>query len=106
MEAEPWGAGAHVAMANLFASKGQWHEAAQERHMMKQKGVVKEAGWSSVEVGGEHREIGVFVSGDKTHPQDNAIYRMLALMYYGAGLGRCTPDQLDLGSELEVAVNS
>ncbi|CAL5096419.1 unnamed protein product [Urochloa decumbens] len=62
MEAEPWGSGAHVAMANLYASKGQWREAAQERHLMKQKGVVKGAGWSSVEVGGDDRGVGVFVS--------------------------------------------
>ncbi|GJN15326.1 hypothetical protein PR202_gb02227 [Eleusine coracana subsp. coracana] len=106
MEAEPWGAGAHVAMANLFASKGQWREAAQERHMMKQKGVVKGAGWSSVEVGGKDRGIGLFISGDRTHPQDNSIYGMLELMYYGAGLGRCTPDHLGLEYELEVTVNS
>uniref|UniRef100_A0A0A9BVR9 Pentatricopeptide repeat-containing protein n=1 Tax=Arundo donax TaxID=35708 RepID=A0A0A9BVR9_ARUDO len=105
MEAEPWGAGAHVAMANLYANKGQWREAAQERHMMKQKGVVKGAGWSSIEVGGEDRGIGVFVAGDRTHPQDHAIYRMLELMYYGAGMVRYIPDQLDLGSEVELAVS-
>nr|CAB3460629.1 unnamed protein product [Digitaria exilis] len=105
MEAEPWGSGAHVAMANLYASKGQWLESAQERHLMKQRGVVKGAGWSSVEVGGEDRGIGVFVSGDRTNPQDNAIYVMLDLMYCGAGMVRHIPDQLDLGSELELAVN-
>ncbi|KAL6609445.1 hypothetical protein ACP70R_039414 [Stipagrostis hirtigluma subsp. patula] len=106
MEAEPWGTGAHVAMANLYASKGQWREAAQERHMMKQKGVVKGAGWSSVEVGGADRGIGVFVAGDRTHPQDDAIYSMLELMYYGAGLVRYTHYQLDLRSELELSAAS
>jgi len=105
MEAEPWGSGAHVAMANLYASKGQWHEAAQERHLMKQKGVVKGAGWSSVEVGGEDRRIGVFVSGDRTNPQDNAIIAMLDLIYYGAGMVCHIPDQLDLGLEVELTVN-
>ncbi|KAJ1264255.1 hypothetical protein BS78_09G249200 [Paspalum vaginatum] len=105
MEAEPWGSGAHVAMANLYASKGQWREAAQERHLMKQKGVVKGAGWSSVEVGGDDRGVGVFVSGDRTNPQDNAIYVMLELMYYGAGMARHIPDQLDLGSEVELTAN-
>jgi Tfp pilus assembly protein PilF len=50
MEAEPWRAAAHVAMAELYASKGQWCEAAQERNMMKQKGVVKGVGWSSITV--------------------------------------------------------
>ncbi|OEL17618.1 putative pentatricopeptide repeat-containing protein [Dichanthelium oligosanthes] len=105
IEAEPWGSGAHVAMANLYASKGQWHKAAQERHLMKQKGVVKGAGWSSVEVGGEDRGVGVFVSGDQTNPQYNAIYVMLDLMYYGAGMVRHIPDQLHFGSEVELTVN-
>ncbi|RCV16373.1 hypothetical protein SETIT_3G132900v2 [Setaria italica] len=86
LQAEPWGSGAHVVMANLYASKGQWREAAQERHLMKQKGVVKGA-------------------GDRTNPQDNAIYLMLDLMYYGAGMVRHIPDQLHLGSEVELTVN-
>jgi hypothetical protein len=34
-------------MAKLYASKGQWCEAAQERNMMKQKGVVKGVGKST-----------------------------------------------------------
>ncbi|CAL4967377.1 unnamed protein product [Urochloa decumbens] len=105
MEAEPWGSGAHVAMANLYASKGQWREAAQERHLMKRKGVVKGAGWSSVEVGGEDRGVGVFVSGDRTNPKDNAIYVMLDLIYYGAGMVQHIPDQLDLGSKVELTIN-
>jgi hypothetical protein len=65
-------------MANLYAtSKGQWHEAAQERHSMKQKGVVKGIGWSSITVGGKDRGVGVFAAGDRTHPQDSVIYEML-----------------------------
>nr|CAB3453343.1 unnamed protein product [Digitaria exilis] len=105
MDAEPWGSGAHVAMANLYASKGQWLESAQERHLMKQKGVLKGAGWSSVEIGGDDRGVGVFVAGDRTNHQGNAIYVMLDLVYYGAGMVRHIPDQLDLGSEVELAVN-
>ena len=105
MEAEPWGSGAHVAMANLYASKGQWCEAAQERHLMKQKGVVKGAGWSSVKVEGHDRGVGVFVSGDRTNPHDDAIHMMLELMYYGAGMVHHIPDQLGLGSEVELTVN-
>uniref|UniRef100_A0ACD5TZP4 Uncharacterized protein n=1 Tax=Avena sativa TaxID=4498 RepID=A0ACD5TZP4_AVESA len=104
MEAEPWGSGAHVAMANLFASKGQWHEAAQERHMMKQKGVVKGVGWSSITVGGKDRGVGVFAAGDRTHPKDSVIYDMLELIYFGVGLARHTPDQMNLASELELVV--
>jgi pentatricopeptide repeat protein len=105
MEAEPWGAGAHVAMANIYASKGQWREAAQERHTMKQKGVVKGVGWSSITVGGKDRGVGVFAAGDRTHPQDSVIYEMLELIYFGVGLARYVPDQMNLASELELMVN-
>ncbi|KAK1615741.1 hypothetical protein QYE76_021258 [Lolium multiflorum] len=106
MEAEPWKSGAHVAMANLYASKGQWCEAAQERHMMKQKGVVKGVGWSSITVGGEERGVGVFVAGDRTHPQDDVICEMLGLIYYGVGMARYVPDQMNLASEVELMVNT
>jgi hypothetical protein len=106
MEAEPWGAGAHVAMANLYAGKGQWREAAEERHMMKQKGVVKGVGWSSITVGGKGRGVGVFAAGDCTHPQFYVIYEMLEFIYFGIGLARYLPDQMNLTSELEPMVNS
>nr|AWA44974.1 hypothetical protein SS04J15_000007 [Saccharum spontaneum] len=85
--------------------KGQWREAAEERHLMKQNGVVKGAGWSSIEVGGHNRGIGIFVSGGRTNPHDDAIHMMLELMYYGAGMVRHIPDQLGLGSEVELTVN-
>ena len=85
--------------------KGQWREAAEERHLMKQKGVVKGAGWSSIEVGGQNRGIGMFVSGGRTNSHDDAIHMMLELMYYGAGMVHHIPDQLGLGSEVELTVN-
>jgi len=44
MQAKAWGSGAHGSMANLYASKGQWREAAQECHLINHKGVVKGAG--------------------------------------------------------------
>jgi hypothetical protein len=50
------------------------HEAAQERHSMKQKGVVKGVGFT---VGGKDWGVGVFAAGDRTHPQDSVIYEML-----------------------------
>ncbi|KAJ3695287.1 hypothetical protein LUZ60_000664 [Juncus effusus] len=39
-------AGPHVAVANMYASKGMWSEALEERETMREKGLVKEAGWS------------------------------------------------------------
>jgi hypothetical protein len=60
-------------MANLYAGKGQWREAAEERHMMKQKRVVEEVEWSSITVGGKNRGVGVFARSDRTHPEDNVI---------------------------------
>ena len=49
---------------------------------------------------------GVFVAGDRTHPQDNVIYEMLDLIYYGVGMARYVPDQMNLASEVELMVNT
>lgn len=48
----------------------------------------------------------MFVAGDRTHPQDNVIYEMLELIYYGVGMARYVPAQMNLASEVELLVNS
>jgi len=47
----------------------------------------------------------MFVSGGRTNPHDDAIHMMLELMYYGAGMVRHIPDQLGLGSQVELTIN-
>ncbi|XP_020081089.1 putative pentatricopeptide repeat-containing protein At3g47840 [Ananas comosus] len=104
IEAEPWGAGPHVAMANIYAGKGRWGEAAEERKRMREKGVKKGAGWSSVAVGGKERGVGVFVAADRTHPRGEEIYGMLGLVDYGARTAGSMPE-LNSETDEELAAN-
>ncbi|XP_023544313.1 putative pentatricopeptide repeat-containing protein At3g47840 isoform X1 [Cucurbita pepo subsp. pepo] len=67
-------AGTHITLANIFAAKGKWKEAANIRMIMKSKGVVKEPGWSSIKL---KDSVFAFVAGDRSLPQGEDIYRML-----------------------------
>lgn len=69
-------AGTHITLANLYAAKGKWMEAAKLRKIMKSKGVIKEPGWSWIKV---KDMISAFVAGDQSHPQAEDIYSMLEL---------------------------
>ncbi|XP_008447344.2 putative pentatricopeptide repeat-containing protein At3g47840 [Cucumis melo] len=74
LKLDPNCAGTHITLANIFAAKGKWKEAANIRMLMKSKGVVKEPGWSSVKV---KDSVFAFVSGDRSHPQREDIYNIL-----------------------------
>ncbi|KAL5813689.1 hypothetical protein ACOSQ3_024464 [Xanthoceras sorbifolium] len=66
--------GNYVLMANLYTSAGKWKEAAKARSLMDDRGLVKEPGWSQVEVDGSMH---VFVAGDRSHHLSIDIYKML-----------------------------
>lgn len=70
-------AGTHITLANLYAAKGKWMEAAKLRKMMKSKGVIKEPGWSWIKI---NDRISTFVAGDQLHPQAEDIYSMLEVL--------------------------
>lgn len=74
LKLDPNCAGTHITLANIFAAKGKWREAANVRLLMKSKGVVKEPGWSSIKV---KDSVFAFVAGDRSHPQGEDIYSML-----------------------------
>ena len=44
---------------------------------MRSRGVIKEPGWSGIEV---KDRISVFVVGDRSHPQGDEIYSVLELL--------------------------
>ncbi|XP_022157247.1 putative pentatricopeptide repeat-containing protein At3g47840 [Momordica charantia] len=77
LKLDPNCAGTHITLANIYAAKGKWREAANIRMLMKSKGVVKEPGWSSIKVKGS---IFAFVAGDRSHPQGEDIFSMLELL--------------------------
>ncbi|XVF32034.1 hypothetical protein REPUB_Repub17cG0046800 [Reevesia pubescens] len=66
--------GTYVLLSNVYASSGKWKEAAQIRAKMKEGGIQKEPGCSSIEVNNEIHE---FLLGDLRHPQKEKIYKKL-----------------------------
>ncbi|KAJ4844622.1 hypothetical protein Tsubulata_023448 [Turnera subulata] len=77
VEMQPTDSGSYVLMSNLYAAKGQWDKAANVRRGMRHKGVIKEVGFSWVDVGNiDSLTLHGFSSGDKSHPQSEKICRM------------------------------
>ena len=71
---EPSNDGAYVLLSNLYAKSGKWDCVARLRNLMKDRGLKKEAGCSSIEVHGVVHE---FLVGDVSHPQSGSIYLKL-----------------------------
>ncbi|KAJ8770722.1 hypothetical protein K2173_021369 [Erythroxylum novogranatense] len=83
LELDPNCAGAHITLANLYAAKGRWREAADTRKGMRLKGVIKEPGWSWIKV---KNQLFVFVSGDRSHPEEEDIHDMLDFVGSGSDM--------------------
>lgn len=73
----PNSAGTYITLANIFAAKGRWKEVAHIRKLMKSKGVIKETGWSWIEV---NDQVNAFVSGDQSHPLSEHIFTIVNLL--------------------------
>ncbi|RAL45212.1 hypothetical protein DM860_014622 [Cuscuta australis] len=71
MELEPQNAVNYVLLANMHASGGKWEDVAEARHAMQEAEARKEKGcsWVSMKDG-----VHVFVAGDRSHPDTDAIY--------------------------------
>lgn len=69
--------GTYVLLSNIYAAAGDWDGVARTRAMMKQSGIQKEPGCSSVEVNNKVHE---FLAGDRKHPKSRDIYAMLEEM--------------------------
>ncbi|XP_072981426.1 pentatricopeptide repeat-containing protein At4g39952, mitochondrial [Typha angustifolia] len=73
-ELDPENDGYHVLMSNMFGDAGRWDDVEMLRATMKNNGLKKRAGWSSVEISGK---IHLFIAGDRSHEQSEDIYKML-----------------------------
>lgn len=71
---DPMNSGYRVLLSNARASIGEWPEAADVRHKMKQVGVEKIPGCSSIFIGGEVHE---FLVKDRHHNKRKEIYDVL-----------------------------
>lgn len=93
LELEPNCAGAHISLSNIYAASGRWRDAADVRKLMKSKGVIKEPGWSWIEI---KDKLTAFVAGDRFHPQSEEIYTMLNLLASRTNTAGYAPQQFDL----------
>ncbi|KAF8408450.1 hypothetical protein HHK36_007603 [Tetracentron sinense] len=77
IEIEPRDCGNYVLLSNIFSKAGRWDEAAKLRKMMRDKGIMKKPGCSSIEMNNGVYE---FFAGDRAHPRCKEIYEMLNQM--------------------------
>ncbi|KAL4273233.1 hypothetical protein GQ457_13G028010 [Hibiscus cannabinus] len=75
LDLNPGNTSSYVLMANMYTSGGKWKEAAAVRSMMRNRGLVKEPGWSQIEMNGA---IHVFLAGDRSHHRSSDIYKKLS----------------------------
>lgn len=66
--------GTYILLSNIYAAAGNWEGVARVRSMMKDSGIQKEPGCSSIEVSNKIHE---FLAGDRKHPKSKEIYMML-----------------------------
>ncbi|XAR51326.1 hypothetical protein NMG60_11005926 [Bertholletia excelsa] len=66
--------GTYVLLSNIYAASGNFNGVAKVRALMKETGVQKEPGCSSIEVNNRVHE---FLAGDLRHPKRKEIYKML-----------------------------
>lgn len=74
LEFEPESSGCYVLMANMYTYAGKWRKAESIRRLMDDKGVMKETGWSKLEINGCYH---VFIAGDRSHFYSADIYEKL-----------------------------
>ncbi|XP_073013487.1 pentatricopeptide repeat-containing protein At1g11290, chloroplastic-like [Typha latifolia] len=74
LELKPEEPGYYILLTNIYAAEGKWEDAQKLRVIMKKKKIVKEAGQSSIEIGGISHS---FVMGDFRHPEWGKIYKKM-----------------------------
>ncbi|XP_028781121.1 pentatricopeptide repeat-containing protein At4g21065-like [Neltuma alba] len=104
---EPDKCGYNVLMSNIYAAEKRWDDVAGIRRAMKDVGLRKEPGTTSIEVNGSVHD---FVMGDKAHPEAEKIYEMIAEMREKLENAGYTPDTSSVlqdidGEEKETALN-
>ncbi|KAF2295452.1 hypothetical protein GH714_032959 [Hevea brasiliensis] len=69
--------GTYILLSNIYAAGGNWEGVARMRTLLKDSGIEKEPGCSSIEVSNKVHE---FFAGDLRHPKTKEIYMMLEEM--------------------------
>ncbi|XP_006361254.2 pentatricopeptide repeat-containing protein At2g22410, mitochondrial-like [Solanum tuberosum] len=74
IELDPQDSGIYVLLSSLCANERKWADVRMVRSLMRAKGVKKNPGHSLIEVDGNFYE---FVAADDSHPESQAIHKML-----------------------------
>ncbi|KAJ4960244.1 hypothetical protein NE237_020154 [Protea cynaroides] len=74
IELEPHNSGNYTLLSNIYAALGRWNQVGMVRKEMRDKGVKKIPGGSSIEM---NNRVHDFVAGDKSHPESGRIYEVL-----------------------------
>ncbi|CAK9145098.1 unnamed protein product [Ilex paraguariensis] len=72
LELDPLNDGYYIVLSNIYAEAKRWEDVRRVRKLMRDQGVKKTPGWSSITVDGVVHE---FVAGDETHPQTEEIFQ-------------------------------
>ncbi|KAL1534986.1 pentatricopeptide repeat-containing protein-like protein [Salvia divinorum] len=70
-ELDPHNDGYYVVLANIYSEAKKWEDAARVRKLMKERGLKKTYGCSSITINGLVHE---FVAGDESHSQSEEIF--------------------------------
>ncbi|XP_052117721.1 pentatricopeptide repeat-containing protein At3g26782, mitochondrial-like [Arachis duranensis] len=112
LDLSPGSFGNYVLMANLYTSFGKWKEAHAMRKLIDGKGLVKECGWSQVEIGGGFH---TFAAGNPSRVQLANIYKMLEDLNFTLQEGRYAgqavtmnndPDQGSTDNSTDFTINN
>lgn len=87
-EIEPYYDANYLLLSNLYGSTGRWVDVARIRKIMRERGIKKAPGSSSIEVDGRIHE---FVVEDRLHPECDKVYRSLDRMIYRIREGGYVP---------------
>lgn len=77
IELEPNDVGPYVLLSNIYASEGKWDDVEKVRKLMKEKGLLKNAGFSLVDL--DRSDYGPFAVDSSIHKR-NMVYSMLSEM--------------------------
>ncbi|KAK9734616.1 hypothetical protein RND81_04G152100 [Saponaria officinalis] len=73
----------YVMLANMYAAAKSWEGASIVRRKMKNHGIQKRPGISSIEIDGGIHE---FIAADKSHSDTDSIYNILDVLSYNLGI--------------------
>ncbi|KAH6810788.1 SLOW GROWTH 1 [Perilla frutescens var. frutescens] len=83
LQLDPYDSGIYVLLASMYVEGSMWHKAEGVRKMMRDRGIDKTPGCSSIEVNGNLYE---FTVRDKSHSQSDQIYECLVQLSKQMGL--------------------